>query len=433
MKKFLVILLSLAVLFGFAACDNSSSTPDDGDTTTTEVSYETYKAMADALADDLAAALTAGFDDDASIVAGGEAASGYAFDGTSFTYTRSALGATERENETYSLTLNGVLLEGTGTTGRTIQLTDYEYTFSKPLNTTTTPYDFTTTTGSASGYLDGTLEVTLDTDNSLLTVDVPSTSNIKMFLPDAESKVSLYYGESEVTAKADVISIMNFGVADSDNPTSYAAWRTAQTDDYEDEIGTLVTALISDSNSNIFTVAATDTATATRKDYVTTTYTAGTNGGELEITYALAEDAADEVVIAGNGSTTTNDATVIKLGKGDSLTLSLTSKAGDATNTFTVDSYTLSGTFKVYKYSTADTALVAYDVIDEFNVEGLTGAVSGLTANRLDASQNANAYVSGTAASQTATDGDAWAMIAVGPARDAEGAIIPERVEYSAN
>ncbi len=37
MKKFLVILLSLAVLFGFAACDNSSNTPDEGQDSTVSV------------------------------------------------------------------------------------------------------------------------------------------------------------------------------------------------------------------------------------------------------------------------------------------------------------------------------------------------------------------------------------------------------------
>lgn len=34
MKKFIIAMLCVAVLFGFAACDNSTSNPADTDTTT---------------------------------------------------------------------------------------------------------------------------------------------------------------------------------------------------------------------------------------------------------------------------------------------------------------------------------------------------------------------------------------------------------------
>ena len=429
MKKIMIALLAIAVLFGFAACDNSSSTPDD-DTTTSDVSYETYKAMASDLATDLGTALSTGFVKDASIVADGKAKTDYTFKGTSFTYTKTTPGATDRENETYSLTLNGVLIEDTVAKTVSIQLTDYVYTFSKPFSTASGALDFTRTTGTASGYLDGTLEVTLNDDKSLKTVDVPNTDNaIKMFLPEAESKVSLFYGESEVIEKEDVISIMNFDIKGTANPASYTDWRTTEIGEYETEIKGLVKTLLTDADANVFSTAVTDTAKATKKDYVKASYTQGTDGGSITITYSLPEDAASEVVIAGNEGTSTDKATVIKLGKGDSFTIVLSSKAGDATNSFPVDSYTITeGTFKVYKYSSTDTALVAYDTIEEFTVEGLTGAVSGLTAEKLDTDNNANANVTGTAASQTATAGDASAMIAVGPARDAEGAIVPENV-----
>ena len=47
MKKFLIALLAIAVIFGFAACDNSSSTPDTGDATETPINIDYAKYAAE--------------------------------------------------------------------------------------------------------------------------------------------------------------------------------------------------------------------------------------------------------------------------------------------------------------------------------------------------------------------------------------------------
>ena len=51
MKKFMILMLSLAVLFSFAACDNSSSTPDTGDDNETPVNIDYAKYAAQETAD----------------------------------------------------------------------------------------------------------------------------------------------------------------------------------------------------------------------------------------------------------------------------------------------------------------------------------------------------------------------------------------------
>ena len=51
MKKFLIALLAIAVIFGFAACDNSSSTPDTGDATETPINIDYAKYAADKTVD----------------------------------------------------------------------------------------------------------------------------------------------------------------------------------------------------------------------------------------------------------------------------------------------------------------------------------------------------------------------------------------------
>ena len=58
MKKIMILMLSLAVLFSFAACDNSSSEPS-GNQDTTKVPDSTVKTLADNLKKDISEAFTA--------------------------------------------------------------------------------------------------------------------------------------------------------------------------------------------------------------------------------------------------------------------------------------------------------------------------------------------------------------------------------------
>ena len=141
MKKIMILMLSLAVLFSFAACDNSSNTPDTSEEEQgTSVDYSKIVTMGATIKSDVADMFSV-FTASKPIITGGEVAdpttSGTTTTSfsvvddktyTSVSYSKVVKGTTDVEDESYTLTITGVDTETKSFTEvpeRTVNLSTY--------------------------------------------------------------------------------------------------------------------------------------------------------------------------------------------------------------------------------------------------------------------------------------------------------------------
>ena len=421
MKKIMILVLSLAVLFGFAACDNSSSTPDEDVSGVTDgVVVELAKSVPtdiNALLDSTKGAFTSAklTVTDGALAEEYTLGSGY----SSITYATEQEAEGQRPAIGESLTLSGQASTSTDGNTVTVTLREYTYTFTDAQLGLTDNY--VTVSGSVSGYLEGTMTVTLTAGkNNTKVLSKVAISDAKAIIPNAEADVAITY-DGETVPSSDFIAYANGTNAATGNAiVTYAKWREDALSTARGEIDTVIKALLNLNSgsgtktfiSNFATVKTEGANVATGK------YAAGTDGkGTATINWALGTDAKPVKVAEAAAS-----GCEIYLVPGQDLELALTGTY--ASNTVDATSYKLSGTFNVY--ATFDTAAEngmtstntkAYEKFASIAVE-----IGGTAACDVTVSADGNNNVTAVTGTFTnVTSGTATATMKVGPAYNADG------------
>ena len=191
MKKFIIAMLCVAVLFGFASCDNSSNSPAD-DQTSTGVSDYVISKLAKDTPTDINTALdsTSGvFVASKLTVTDGKLADGYALgDGyKTLSYTKTEEAEGQKPETGYTITLKGYASTSSNTT--TVTLQEYEYKFTEA--DFGADGNYVTVSGTVSGYLTGTMTVTTTGSGETLKLASVTTfgKEIKKFVIRKQLKV----------------------------------------------------------------------------------------------------------------------------------------------------------------------------------------------------------------------------------------------------
>ena len=395
MKKIMIALLAIAVLFGFAACDNSSSTPSDNEQST-ELSAQVVESVAKAVGDiikgtsstisdgkGMATVFAADIlESDNSFKEGYSCVDPY----TTLTYTYTVdADSTLQDDSTVTITLTGrdKSAEATKATKRDIILEGYSITFSIDEMATTdlSNYgNYVTTAGVVSGDIVGSIAVTIAADGKVDSI-TPSVTSI--ILPDT---VAVTYNGVDVDSESLIAQI---GLA-KDDTTVYtaASYKTAKEKTEKTAIKGYIDALLLDATSaesSIFTnfladVYKTDgtVSTAFSSEFAQPT---GTGVATATITYK--DDAADSAVVAKDA--TSGETKALKIAKGTEFTLTLTSDSvAQTAGSFDATSYEISGTFLVYSDAAGTTANTAFDKIVVTGLKGKLGAGMTVTGNATD-------------------------------------------------
>lgn len=421
MKKIMILMLSLAVLFSFAACDNSSNTPDTSDETVGLSDYE-IKNVASQISKLLQSGKTSDLGAIDAILQTSnllDSANEYApvkgitiaDDYTSITKTITLEDGIEgfSANTEVVFTVNGVDKNPTTTKGgtKTIALETYTYKFS-----TAAPDangNNVVLSGELSGYsVGGSVAVTLDATGKATSIIVTNPTTV--LLPETVTKISAKLGDETVDATK-LLGILN---ADSNLTTakSYESYRDSLISEgancYMNDVNTYAMLLTGNENSIFAKLVALVTAQSSTQGF-STSYTGTNTSGSAEIKYTIpAEGAA--VPLAGAGTTNAGDKQ-LSLAAGDPLTVKLYSADNtSSTNEFVAARFEITGTFQVAAYAGEEPDF------DEVVVT-LSGKLD-TTANQVKVTNNNGAIGTLTATQVTASayTGSAAADIAVGPA-----------------
>ena len=402
MKKILIALLALAMLFSFAACDNSSNTPDEPDDPTIEdPTTGAYVGEDVESAVETLFVTTDGFDGkgfEASVkdllgaVDGSVdilATTAWSTDHDKYTVEVSAdyktLTVTKAisaasANGTYpeqeaAIEVRGFVTtdDAAGTAGDPVKVRFNDFTYSYKTYMTNKAGEIVPVVGSIDGYFVNTLEATVVTD-----ADGKATSYKVNVYDSATFDIVL---DSEVDtfklaiANSTVPSAMVFDVVGKDTvgaAFTHAAYKTEKEKAAKDDIAEYVTALLANSgtgttSSTLFATLNTEYGKLNATEKAAFLVYDGTGAGKFTITAKLSED----VNLVGDGSAS---ATVV-LPKGETLTIVVegTGKAEEAK--FTPATMTITAA-KLNTNSAADNTIESIAIAD-----GLKVAVAGTGAD----------------------------------------------------
>ena len=364
MKKFMILLLSLAVLFSFAACDNSSDTPanpDEPGTGLSDTLIETTGAnIFNILTDDtdgLYAKFNADIMEDQSgtkvLKENYSAADPY----TTITYTCETVpGSSALQGDTdvkYTLTGVDVTDAADRASSRAIRLTRYTVDFSTSV--ANGEGNYVDVSGSVSGAVVGTVAVTIGANGA--TAIVPAISDI--IYPDT---TSVSYGDEPVDNAKLVASIT--GSTTVSQWKTAAAYKTAKENDAKKLMNTYVEAITTSTGSD--TLVARLTQFLGLESGVTKTYTDGTADTKASATISYTVPSG-KYVIAGTANSATITNVTIKFEAAN---------VGATTGTFDPATFELSGTFSVFSDKTATTAEDDFATITLDKVTGTAAKTS---------------------------------------------------------
>ena len=416
MKKIMILVLSLAVLFGFAACDNSSNTPADDDSVVDTVDYAyVANSLVEGYISNSSTGVSAPFASATTsnnlLSADGTAKTGYTVSADYQTITFSkeispALG--NKPAQTVEVVLHGVNTTAAGTTTPlTITLQSYDYKFTRLLDSSDPT--FQTVTGTVSGDLKGSVSVTIADGKA--TVVNPSIEIV--FLPSVDADVDVEYAGNAVVA-ADFNTYINNGVeyTGSENLTSNKAYYDYNYAEAQDDIEAYVTLLLTGSTEDL---ASYITANLSTSNALSSTFsqTQGVAAASASVTYELTDDGdetEDGDVVADDGSAS------LRFAEGTKFTVEFTGTT-TTSGSFSATGYTINGTVKAYAATAGATPNTAFDTIV---IEGLTGTLSGVTISGAD--NKISSFTSLDFGTPEITDGKATATVktAVGPALDGD-------------
>ena len=322
MKKIMILMLSLAVLFSFAACDNSSNTPSD--TTDDDQPAITSGAALAAAESSVVAAefgkINTSFGADAKIWDTDKLGAGYSVDlaGNSITWTQAYDEAVVDLETTYTtITVSGADITPVANvaTQKVILLDSYTLEFCQPISSNALTSGFAS--GTVSGDMIGKVTITLaDGKVTGVTVAVASTPEmtgltgkiptaVVSFLPTDASDVELNYDGAEVDAQKFVDYINSARVNDAlengydvaDTLTSYALYKAYWDAQYESDAYTKLSAAILDANDGIANLIDFD------KPGLSSTYNYGQSESSATITFTNGTEADVTFVAADSGYT----------------------------------------------------------------------------------------------------------------------------------
>lgn len=414
MKKIMILVLSLAVLFGFAACDNSSNTPADDDSVVDTADYAyVANSIVKGYISDSTNGVSAPFASGNLLNADGTVKTGYTVSADYQTITFSkeitpALG--NKPAQTVEVVLHGVDTTATGTTSPlTITLQSYDYKFTRLLDPADDP-TFQTITGTVSGDLKGSVSVTI-VDGKATTVN-PSIGIV--FLPSADADVDVEYAGHTVVA-ADFNTYINDGVSytGSETLTSNKGYYDYNYSEAQDDIEAYVTLLLTGTDTDLASYIDANLSTSNALSS-TFSQTQGVAAASASVTYELTDDGdetEDGDVVADDGS-----ASSLRFAEGTKFTVEFTGTT-TTSGSFSATGYTINGTVKAYAATDGATPNTAFDTIV---IEGLTGTLSGVTISGAD--NKISSFTSLDFGTPTITDGTATAEVktAVGPALDGD-------------
>ena len=207
MKKFLIALLSLAMLFSFAACDNSNDTPVDPGTEDTPSVYDSVVSTAiqeagTALASNIATMLPNG---DVMAVAKQTASFD---DGMALTVTREIQAAGEATPaKSITLTVNGIDTSSATATGtakaspKTVTLNSFTYVYNSYVLNGGMNVEYTAT---INGYFtDGPITASVYTDEDGQHYEpAVQVAAANVVLPASSSAISLVIDDQEITGRS---------------------------------------------------------------------------------------------------------------------------------------------------------------------------------------------------------------------------------------
>ena len=413
MKKFIIAMLCVAVLFGFAACDNSNSNaPAGGDEPTAGLSDYQISGVAAQIKNLLEnsgskIAINGIFTTDELLDSANENAP---VEGVTISDDYTTISKTINLEDGVAgfsadtevvFTIYGVDItpDTTKSGTKTINLEKYTYEFSAPSQDANG--DNVVLSGEISGYsVGGVVSVVLDAEGKATSVKV-STVPTKVLLPETDAGISATLGDETVDA-AKLFAILTSANGTPSTAESYADYRaTLISDDascYMNEINEFAATLFGTSDSAIAKLA---TLVTSKPAGFSGVYTGASTSGSATFTYTVPADTAD-VSISG-----TTSGKELRLAEGDTLKIVLASAGNtDAVNSFTAATFEISGTFQAYDTDAAN------DNFDEVVV-----AISGKLASGVTIANSNGSVASVTATTVSASDfaGTASADIAVGP------------------
>lgn len=443
MKKILIALLAMAMLFSFAACDNSSNTPDEPDDPTivdpttgayvgedVEGAVKTLFSIAtsgdevgfdskgfEASVKDLLGAVD-GSVDILATAAWSTDHDKYAVevsaDYKTLTVTKAISAASA--NGTYpeqeaAIEVRGFVTtdDAAGTVGDPIKVRFNDFTYSYKTYMTNKAGEIVPVVGSIDGYFVNTLEATVVTD-----ADGKATSYKVNVYDSATFDIVL---DSEVDtfklaiANSNVPSAMVFDVVGKDRVGAgftHATYKTEKEKAAKDDIAEYVTALLAndDNKSSLFAILSTEYGKLNATDKAAFLVYDGTGAGKFTITAKLSED----VNLVGDGSTS---ATVV-LPKGETLTIVVegTGKAEEAK--FTPATMTITAT-KLNTNSAADNTIESIVIADGLKVAVAGTAADGTMSVTTNVPTITDLKIGDTAVAAN-IDGNVTSSVAYGPA-----------------
>ena len=376
----MILMLSLAVLFSFAACDNSSNTPDDEQTTTsTELNASQVQSAANAIygilsdtTDGIAAAFTG-----AKTISGDYAAPST----TSYTYTWEEKGTTALQGDTnVTITLNAQANAGATATDMDVVFENYSVEFTTSILDVYSG-NYVTLAGTVGGPLVNTADVALS--NGAVTSVTPATwsetagSEAVVILPTSASVT--WNGES--IDSEDLLACINkptneSGVVDTiaSNYMTEKEYLEAKADKAEGQIKSFVTLLFN--NSATTKLADSLAAYVTNETGKTGFTVGGTNKATAYFEYAVPASETNAVVVANSNVTVT-------IAPGSTFRIDFESDDVEAATaaSFTAAKYTLSGEFVITDANSTKT----YSEFTKVKVDGLKGGLTGGTVTGTNA------------------------------------------------
>lgn len=428
MKKFLIALLSLAMLFSFAACDNSSNTPDDteepsGGEGTVTFSDENVKAAWSHVIEDFTVNTgVTGFEGAIKDLLGyrssayvdlldsTEVGTGYTVevsdDYATLTVTRAVSDASAEgvyPAQEAKLVANGIVKTRTSESAPIdVVFNDFTYT-AKTYDTIGD--NVVAIDASISGYFQGKVSAEINTKNDNKTPDTYEvTADLDaIVLKQNASDFSLALNGETITAgRAFDILGQNF----NSKVTTFAANKKTTDDTVKGYIAAYVNKLLANKEfgsdpdkytaSTLFDALQTKAVADTKHEEITVSYT----GTAITIKYTPAADA-----------TLVSDTETIKLAKGSTLDITVTGTGNTTDTAFTPETATISGKFAVSGHAADSEAVVKEIVTTDLQV-----AVSG---NVAVANNVANIGTLAFSADADDVSGSVKTTIAYGPAIEA--------------
>ena len=396
MKKFMILMLSLAVLFSFAACDNSNANAPAGDDDQTVDTTDYAYVVANYVEGKLSPATGTGLIEKAFNAGDVYTSGAYVVKGVSYDATTKTLSYTEKTDAVGELPdrYDTIILSGKDVSTSSdisahktiIMLDSYKYTF------VSASHDYSDTVQTISGDVKGDflakLTVENNADGTLKDIDIAVVSpagKVLAFLPSETSDVVSISVNGKSASSENFIAYINDGVeytAADDFVTSNKAYYDVQKKVGTQAVYGAVDAYIGTDATGLAKFLLDNYgATASRNAAVSSSATFATNAASATITYKN-----DEAESASVGSVKYNSVDyVFTIPAGETFTVKLESDTTEQTGkTFDAVKYTINGKLNVYASYTDATTHTANAVTDQIDIQNLVGTMDAKTITLTD-------------------------------------------------